>query len=62
MDFVRAGLRINVPKYHTLPAQQRRQLGLDADFADGEFRVPVDPREALHVSVEGLTGLSMHLS
>jgi len=24
-DFVRAGLRINVPKCHSIPAQQRRQ-------------------------------------
>ena len=26
-DFVRAGLKINVPKCRTIPAQQRRQLG-----------------------------------
>jgi hypothetical protein len=44
---VRAGLRINVPNCHTLPAQQRRQLGFDVDFADGKFWVPVDRWEAL---------------
>ena len=55
-DFVRAGLRINVPKCHTLPAQQRRHLGFDVDFADGKFRVPVDRWEALHESAEGLVG------
>ncbi len=38
-DFVRVGLRINVPKCHTLPGHQRRQLGFDVDFADGKFRV-----------------------
>ena len=32
-DFVRAGLRINVPKCHVIPAQQRRQLGFYVDFA-----------------------------
>ena len=36
-DFVRAGLRINVPKCHTIPAQQRRQLGFDVDFATCKF-------------------------
>ncbi len=41
-DSVRAGLRINVPKCHTLPAEQWRQLGFDVDFTDGKFRVPVD--------------------
>ena len=53
---VRAGLRINVPKCHTLPAQKRRQMGLDVDFADGIFRVQIDRWEALHESVEGLVG------
>ena len=55
-DFVRAGLRINVPKCHTLPAQQRRQLGFDVDFAEGKFRVPVDRWEALREAVESLVG------
>ncbi len=36
-DFVRAGLRINVPKCHLIPAQQRRQFGFDVDFAEGKF-------------------------
>ena len=40
IDFVRAGLRIIVPKYHTIPAQQRRHLGFDMDFAEGKFQVP----------------------
>jgi hypothetical protein len=53
-DLVRDGLRINVPKCHTLPAQLRRQLGFDVDFADGKFRVPVDRWEALQASVGGL--------
>jgi hypothetical protein len=50
-DFVRAGLRINVPKCHMIPAQQRRQLGFDVDFATGKFQVPSDRWEALKVSV-----------
>ena len=28
-----AGLKINVPKCHTISAQQRRQLEFDVDFA-----------------------------
>ncbi len=36
-DFVRAGLRINVPKCHMIPTQQRRQLGFDVDFATCKF-------------------------
>jgi hypothetical protein len=55
-DFVRAGLRINVPMCHTLPAQQRRQLGFDVDFADGKFRVPVDRWESLREAAKGLVG------
>jgi len=41
-DLVRAGLRINVPKCHSIPAHQRRQLGFesfDVDFAEGKFKV-----------------------
>ena len=53
-DLVRAGLRINVPKCHNIPAQLRRQLGFDVDFAAGKFRVPVDRWEALQASVDGL--------
>jgi hypothetical protein len=49
-DFVRAGLRINVPKCHSIPAQQRRQLGFHVDFAQGHFQVPADRWEALKVS------------
>jgi len=52
--FVRAGLRINVPKCHSIPAQQRRQLGFDVDFAQGKFQVPVDRWEALKVSASVL--------
>ena len=48
-DFVRAGLRINVPKCHVIPAQQRRQLGFDVDFAEGKFQVPTDRWEAILV-------------
>ncbi len=32
-----AGLKINMPKCHTIPAQQKRQLGFELDFAVGEF-------------------------
>jgi hypothetical protein len=46
-DFIRAGLMINVPKCHSIPAQQRRQLGFDMDFAQGKFQVPADSWEAL---------------
>jgi hypothetical protein len=49
-DFVRAGLRINVPKCHAIPAQQRRQLGFDVDFAQGKLQVPAVRWEALKVS------------
>ncbi len=55
-DLVRAGLRINVPKCHTLPTQQLRQVGFDVDFMDGKFRVPVDRWEALREAAEGLAG------
>ncbi len=50
-DLFLAGLNINVPKCHTIPAQQRRQLGFDVDFAAGEFRVPEDRWEALMAAV-----------
>ena len=53
-DFVRAGLRINVPKCDTIPAQQRRQFGFVVDFAEGKFQVPTDRWEALHLSVNAL--------
>jgi hypothetical protein len=36
-DFVLAGLRINVPKCRRIPAQQRRQLGFEVDFAAKKF-------------------------
>ena len=50
-DFVRARLRINVPKCHSIPAQHCRQLGFDVDFAQGKFQVPSDRwDEALKVS------------
>ena len=41
-DLFLAGLKINVPKCHTIPAHQRKQLGFDVDFAVGESRVPED--------------------
>ena len=50
-DFIRAGLKINVPKCHSITAQQRRQLGLDVDSAEGELKVPEDRWEALMASV-----------
>ena len=43
-DFVRAGLQINVPKCHVIPAQHRPHLGYDVDFAGGKFQVPDDRR------------------
>ncbi len=49
-DFVRAKPRINVPKYHSIPAHHRRQLGFDVDFAQGKFQVPADRWEALTLS------------
>ena len=51
-DFFLAGLKINVPKCHTIPARQRRQLGFDVHFAVGGFRVPEDRLEALMASVD----------
>jgi hypothetical protein len=50
-DLFLAGLKINVPKCHRIPAQQRRQLGFDVDFATGESRFPENRREALMASV-----------
>ena len=41
-DFIQAELRINVSMCHTFPAHQRRQLGIDVQFTEGKFRVPVD--------------------
>ncbi len=32
-DFVRAGLRIDVPKFYSIPSQHRRQLAFAVDFA-----------------------------
>jgi hypothetical protein len=53
-DFVRAGLKINVPKCRTIPARQRRQLGFDVDFAAGKFQVPSDRWDALKVLVDSI--------
>jgi len=53
-DFVRAGLMINVPKCHRILAQQRRQLGFDADFTVGNFQVPSDRSDAIKVSVDSI--------
>ena len=50
-DLFLAGLKINVPKCHTIPAQQRRPLGFDVDFNACEFKVPEDRWEALMASV-----------
>ena len=41
-ELVRARMRINAPKCHSIPAQQCRQLGFDVDFAVGKFQVPAD--------------------
>ena len=53
-DFIRAGLKINVAKCNTIPAQQRRQIGFDVDFADGVFRVPPDRCDALKLAVDSI--------
>ena len=53
-DLVRAVQWINVPKYRMIPAQQRRQLGFEVDFAAGKFNDPADRWEALKVSVESI--------
>jgi len=50
-DLFGASLKINVPKCHAIPAQQRRQLGFVVDFVAGEFKVPEDRWEALMASV-----------
>ncbi len=50
-DFIKAGLRIDVPKCRTVPSQQRRKLGFDVDFAKGEFRVREDRWDSLMASV-----------
>jgi hypothetical protein len=57
-DLFLTGLKLNVPKCHTTPAQQRRHLGFDVDFAASEFRVPEDRWEALMASVDRI--LSAH--
>ena len=54
VDFVWAGLRINVPKCRNIPARQMRQLGFEVDFAAGNFQVPSDRWEALKASVESI--------
>ena len=46
-DLFLAGLKINVPKCHSIPAQQPRQLGFDVDVAVGKFRGPEDRWDAL---------------
>ena len=46
-DLFLAGLKINVPKCHMIPAKQRRQLGFDVDFAASVLRVPEDRWEAI---------------
>jgi hypothetical protein len=53
-DFIRASLKTNVPKCNTIPAQQRRKLGFDVDFADGVFRVPLDRCDALKMAVDSI--------
>ena len=53
-DFVRAGLRINVPNCRRIPAQQRRQLGFEVDLAADKFQVPSDQWEALKVAAESI--------
>jgi len=51
-DLFLTGLKIDVPKCHTIPAQQRRRLGFDLDFAAGEFMIPEDRWKALMASVD----------
>jgi hypothetical protein len=51
-DFVRAGLKINVPKCSLVLEQQIRQLGFDVDFEAGKFHVPKDRCEAPRASVK----------
>ena len=46
-DIFLAGLKVNVSKWHLIPAQQRRQLGSDVYFVVNEVRVPEDRWEAL---------------
>ncbi len=53
-DFVRSGLKINVPEFHMIPAQKRRQLGFDVKFAASKFQVMSDRWEALNMSVESI--------
>jgi hypothetical protein len=43
-----------MPKCNTIPAQQRRQLGFDVDFADGVFRVPPDRCDALKLAGDSI--------
>ena len=53
-DFVRARLRIDVPKCRMIPAQQRRHLGFEVNFASAKFQVPSDRWEALEVSLKSI--------
>ena len=41
-DFVRARLRIDVPKCRWIPAQQRRRLYFEVNFEAGKFQFPAD--------------------
>ncbi len=53
-DLIRPGLKINIPKCHTIPAQQQMQLGFDLDFAGGMFRVPADRCEELKLAGDAI--------
>jgi hypothetical protein len=43
-----------VLKCRMIPAQQKRHLGFEVDFAAGKFQAPVDRWEALKVSVASI--------
>ncbi len=53
-DFILAGLKINVPKCHSIPSQQRRQLSFDVNFRSGKFQVPADRLAALKALVDSI--------
>jgi hypothetical protein len=55
-DFVRAGLRINVPKCRRIPTQQRKQLGFEVDNAAGKFQVISDRRDG---GTQGVGGVDL---
>ncbi len=53
-DSILTELKINVPKCHSIPSQQRRQLGFDVNLRSGKFKVPADRWVGLKALVDSI--------